>query len=63
MAYLATSLGNDHADEPRSGPISVVKSKSAFACFGTNKLSSDRPGALSRLVFFRKGAKFICSPG
>jgi len=47
----------------RSGPKTVVKSTSAFACFGTNRLSANRPGALSRLVFFRKGAKIICSPG
>jgi len=47
----------------RSVPKTVVKSTSAFACFGTNRLSANRPGALSRLVFSRKGAKIICSPG
>jgi len=47
----------------RSRPITVVKSTSAFACFRTSRLSANRPGALSRLVFSRKGAKIICSPG
>jgi len=46
----------------RSGPKTVVKSTSAFACFGTNRVSANRPGALSRLLFSRKAAKIICSP-
>jgi len=55
--------GGSRGLQLRSGPKTVVKSTSAFACFGTNRLSAKRPGALSRLVFSIKGAKIICSPG
>jgi len=46
-----------------SGPTTVVRRTSAFACFGANRKSAIRPRALSRLNFPRKGAQFICSPG
>jgi len=55
--------GADGRDALHNGPKTVVKSTSAFVCFGTNRLSANRPGALSRLFFSRKGAKIICSPG
>jgi len=45
------------------GPTTVIRSKSASACFGASSNSSIRPRALSRLIFSRKGAKFICCPG
>ena len=47
----------------RSGPKTVVKSTSAFGCFGTNRYSANSPAALSGLLISRKGAKIICSPG
>ena len=46
-----------------SGPSTVVRSTSAFACLGTNRKSAIRPRALSWLIFPRKVAKFICLPG
>jgi len=45
-----------------SGPATVLRSTSAFACFGATRKSAIRPRALSRLMFPRKGAKCICSP-
>ena len=57
------AAADDHeAHAQRTGPIFVVKSTSAFSCFRANRKSANRPGALSRLVFPRKGAKIICSP-
>jgi len=46
-----------------SGPTTVLRSTSDFACFGANRKSAIRPRALSRLIFPRKGAECICSPG
>jgi len=54
---------DDRSHGLRIGPTTVVKSVSAFLCVGTNRESANRPQDLSRLIFTRKGAKIIYSPG